>query len=650
MAIKLPLILAKLKPKNKKVIYYGVGAVFVVLLAILAIINNKPKDTAEIPAPPPITVSLQSAADSRSAQAEVEFPGLIASESEAKVVAKISGNAVGTDKIKVGSHVTAGQILFVLDDLTGRDYGAGFNAAMVKQAALAVNQAQTNYELARVSYNNAVESSAKDLKTAELGRDQALSGKSNQNLTATETLKSAELALETARIAAELAKNNLEIKSKQISQSAGDTEINSSVSADAAVSSAGSIIAGINSISGLDSNNAVDIPYKNQLGVAESTSWSSAKDAYDRAKLFFNDYSKNKNQSAQTKLDQAVKVVEATKDLAEKFKHLLDVSVATGQLSTAGLSGLQASAGGYLTQINGSLTQLNLAKQGLGNLGPNNQSALDGLQKAYALAKNQEAQAAQAVNSLKAGNQSQSDLASFASSSAENNYQSLKAKINTQLYASKSQLDLAATTYQNAQVALQSLYDSHQIVSPINGFLTKKSVSEGDAVSPGQLLLTVSQTDNVKAVTFVDADIAALLTLGQAAEIKTGDKNHAGIVSAISPAADPLTRRFLVEVKPTNVKAGDLVLGTVATVSLPVTRSTLAENEFILPLKAISIGQNGNYIFIADNNRARQISVEVGEVSGETAKVKGLLKPEDRIIIDGARLLSDGQEILEIEN
>jgi hypothetical protein len=110
----------------------------------------------------------------------------------------------------------------------------------------------------------------------------------------------------------------------------------------------------------------------------------------------------------------------------------------------------------YQTQINTVISQVKAAKQSLANVGLTNDSTLDSLEKAYELAKQQEALAAQNLTSLKAGNSSQKDQASFSADLAQNQYDNLKVKTNSQIAAARSQMESAQLQYVNAQVSLQN--------------------------------------------------------------------------------------------------------------------------------------------------------------------------------------------------
>jgi len=63
-------------------------------------------------------------------------------------------------------------------------------------------------------------------------------------------------------------------------------------------------------------------------------------------------------------------------------------------------------------------------------------------------------------------------------------------------------------------------------------------------------------------------------------------------------------------------------------------------------LSAVDVGQNGASIFVAQDNVAKEIEVEMGKIEGETAQVFPKDLPKNSlIIVEGNRLLQDGDKI-----
>lgn len=623
---------------------------FLLLLLPLLLSACGKKPVEETVAPQAVSVQARSVAASREIKQELSYPAIVSASTEAKLIAKSSGTLSGAD-FASGDQVVIGQNLAKIDEIGSNGFNAGgVNSNQVRQAIIAVEQAQASYQLARSNYENLLLSSVKDLRQAEIARDQAAKGESNLGLTVSENMKSAELAYETSKIAAEQARLTLVNREKQMVQGSSDAKDNAELSAISAANTANSVLSGINSLTGFNDNNVVSIAYRSNLGALESDAYSRADNAYQAAQAAYEQYMSQSFDNIELRVTAVTTMVEKVKALADASKYLFDKSIPSSSLpqsAPAGvsLSGLQSSAAGYQSQLNTILAQLRGAKQALANVSLNNDGTLDTLRQAYELAKKQEASAAQNLSNLKAGNTSQQDQAGFSVNLAQNQYENLKVKIDSQIMAAKTQMDTAQLQYNNASVALQSLYDVHSLVSPIAGTVTQKLAANGDTVSAGQLLAVVSQMDSLKVKFFVESEHILEMKLGTPVTVKgSDDKVYPGLIAAVSAQADTTTKRFQVEVQLDGAEKP--LLGTVVSVNISLAKSVSAgDGSVIVPLSALEIGQNGNYLFIIDNGQAKKIAAELKAVLGEMAQIKIEANDETLIIIGGNKFLRDGDNV-----
>ena len=629
-----------------------------IISAIVALISlsgcTSGSDTTAENKPIPITVAVQNVSDSGRLELTLEYPALVAADQEADILAKSAGT-VKSVNFKVGDRVTRGQTLITVDD-TGTISSAApgtLTASQVRQASLAVDQAESSLHLAQINYDNLLAASEKNLNQAAIARDQAKTGETNLETTSDAGLKSAQLALATAETAVEQAKLNLDNVTNLSSQTIDDARTNAGNTADSVANTAGSAITALNNITDLDTDHPIGLDYKSNLGVLDLDSQTQAAAAYRSAKDMDRNYNAAVFTDTAVKVDAAISLVDAALKLANSVKYLFDQSVTSLSLPLnpsgaggASLSGLQAAAAGYQTQLAAALAQIKAAKQGLATAGLDSQTNLDNLNKAYELALDQKNQAEQNLAGIKAGNKSQLDQAGFGVNSAENQYQTSQINIDTQLAAARNQLDIASLAYRNAQIALQNAVDSFSLITPIAGVVTNKFTSVGDTISFGQLLAVVSDPDSVKLTFYVDKDTLADLKLGQAAAIETSDRGEiAGHISSIALNADSVTKRFLVEARPDDPAAFDYALGSVLSLKISIEKQVLNAGDLLLPISAIQIGQNENTIFIARDGQAIKQTVAIVRVVGETAEIKADLPPDAQVIVSNSKVLSDGASI-----
>jgi RND family efflux transporter MFP subunit len=598
---------------------------------------------------PGIDISAQSVKDSRVLKQDLEYPAIVGSDQEAKIIAKSGGTAKNI-KFNVGDKVGVGAVLGKIDDINSRNANSsGFDSSQVKQAIIGVEQAANSYHLAQINYQNILISSEKDLKQAEIGQNSAITGEANLNITTSEAYKSAELAYQTAKIAAENARQSLANIKKSSTQSTIDIKTNADTIADSAANACGTIITSINNALELDEDKYIGLPYKANLGVLEIGSRGQAETAYIEAKNLYEKYLLTNFDTINNKVDATIKLAESVKKLADAAKRMLDKSITSASLplvslTGSSLSGLNQAVAGFQAQLSGILSQINGAKQGLTNTALGIDTTLQSLEKAYEIATNQEAQAGQALENLKAGNKSASDQAKYGVDAAANQFANIKIKLDSQIAVARSQLEMSRLVYSNASLALQGLYDSRQLISPISGTITKKFVNEGDTISPSQMLAVVSQPENIKLKFYVDQENLSYIKLGQTARIISSDRESSGRVVSITPQADEITKRFLVEVAP-DKRDSNFILGTIMSVILEINKKTTSKNTIILPLSAIEVGQNANNIFIINGGKAFKKQVQIVKVEGEAAEIKIDLPDETMIVVKNNKLLQEGDAV-----
>lgn len=599
----------------------------------------------------PVSVSVQKVADSRELSQQVSYPAIVSADMEARLTAQLPG-IIAEANFSVGQNVTAGQVLAQVNEI-GANTTASSQASsnQIKQALIAVQQAQESFELARSNYENTIISAARDLEQARIARDQAEKGLDNLGSTADESIKSAELAYEAAQLASAQAKLNLENRQKQLIQNENNLKDNANLNVSSALNAISSILSGVNNLTGFDKNNVINISYRSNLGALDSSSYSRADDAYQSAQNSYKEYLNRDPQNTEQDLQSLLAVVAKVQTLSDALKYLFDKSIPSSNLPQNGSAGislasLQSSAAAFQTQVNGVFGQVQASLQAWQNFALERSSTLDSLNQAYNLTQKQEASAAQNLKSLQAGNTSQQDQASFALALADNQYENLKVKLDSQIAATKTQMDSAQLQYQNALVNLQSLYDSRSIVAPIDAKVFQKLVSNGDTVSAGQLVAVIGKSDGLKLKFFIESENVPLLSVGQIIRaVDSDEREYQGKISSIAAQADSISKRFQVEATLDNMDNPPL-LGTVVNVQLSLNKDALLTNGSIfLPLSILEIGQNGSYVFLLRDGKAYKQEVEIESVIGETAKLKMKASDNDLIITSGNKFLSDGQAV-----
>jgi HlyD family secretion protein len=184
-----------------------------------------------------------------------------------------------------------------------------------------------------------------------------------------------------------------------------------------------------------------------------------------------------------------------------------------------------------------------------------------------------------------------------------------------------------------------------EIRSPIDGVVTDRPLYPGDLATANQPILTVMNLSRLIAKCHIVQSEAALLTVGNPAELKVAGLNEPikGHVSLVSPALDPgsTTIEVWVEaIKPNPaLKPG-------MTVEVNMTQKTV-KDALVVPTPAVFKNDDGaSYVVIAGSDgHAHVKTVQIGAHNGEFSQVASGLNTGEAIISSGGYALPDNTQI-----
>lgn len=192
--------------------------------------------------------------------------------------------------------------------------------------------------------------------------------------------------------------------------------------------------------------------------------------------------------------------------------------------------------------------------------------------------------------------------------------------------------------------------DLARITAPYDGVVTGRFADEGAIAGAGQPILELVETGKLEARIGVPAAAVSSLEAGKeymlqsdAGPVPATLRSVTGVVSA--------SQRTVAAVfefpQPDVVPAGSIVR-----LSLP---RTIEEGGFWVPLKALTSASRGLwtvYVAVSDGSgtRAEGRLVEMIYSSGDRAYVRGPMKPNDRVIIDGLHRITPGVPVTPIDS
>ncbi|HYD93278.1 MAG TPA: HlyD family efflux transporter periplasmic adaptor subunit [Candidatus Paceibacterota bacterium] len=180
------------------------------------------------------------------------------------------------------------------------------------------------------------------------------------------------------------------------------------------------------------------------------------------------------------------------------------------------------------------------------------------------------------------------------------------------------------------------------IRAPIGGTVNFFPFRVGDYVSSLSHVATVAENSALEIVAYVSEEGRESLSVGMRVLI---DGEHAGVITSIAPALDPITKQ--IEVHISADQGSGLVNGQSVRVDLPeaLESATPSDGPLYLPLAAVKLRANDRVIFSVDpDNRLVATVVETGNVLGDRIEIKTELAQDLRIVSD-ARGLAEGERV-----
>jgi RND family efflux transporter MFP subunit len=220
--------------------------------------------------------------------------------------------------------------------------------------------------------------------------------------------------------------------------------------------------------------------------------------------------------------------------------------------------------------------------------------------------------------------------------------------------AAKAQFDSTQGAVATAQAAVaqaqQALADC-ELRAPMDGQILQRNVELGMLVGAGTTAFTMGDMELVKAVFGIPDTLLSSVQLKQRQGIRTEtySQEFFGQVSAISPQADQKSRTFQIEVTIPNPK-GLLKSGMVAT--LDIGSAKLGTPALVVPIEAVvspSDGSKSFSVFVVthqgDKDTVHRRSVQPGPAFGNTVSLIEGVSRGEKVVINGATLINDGQVV-----
>jgi RND family efflux transporter MFP subunit len=194
---------------------------------------------------------------------------------------------------------------------------------------------------------------------------------------------------------------------------------------------------------------------------------------------------------------------------------------------------------------------------------------------------------------------------------------------------------------------LRNLQSFNKVVAPFDGVVTSRNIDVGDLVDAGnggvgKALFTVAQIDPLRLYVFVPQAYAQQVKVGDEVTVsmaaQQGDA-YRGTIARTARAIDTGTRTMQVEIRVPNPH-DSLIAGAYVQVTLPIKQDGTA---LLVPTNVLLFRPDGPRVATVDDaGHVRLSSVKLGTDFGSTVAVLGGLKSGDRVVLNPADSLADG--------
>lgn len=210
----------------------------------------------------------------------------------------------------------------------------------------------------------------------------------------------------------------------------------------------------------------------------------------------------------------------------------------------------------------------------------------------------------------------------------------------------QSELDNAILLRDLAEVEVdraQTEVDDRQVIAPFDGIVGLTDIEPGDRITEQTMITTIDARETL----LIDFSIpeAAVSILQEGAELTVQPWRYSGppvtaeIVERDS-RINPQTRMFRARAAIDNSK-DDFLPGTSFR-----TQIELLGREFVsVPEAALSWGPNAPFIWLAENQKAKRVEVQIEQRLEGRVLVSGDIQRDDILIVEGIQNLREGQDV-----
>jgi RND family efflux transporter MFP subunit len=219
-----------------------------------------------------------------------------------------------------------------------------------------------------------------------------------------------------------------------------------------------------------------------------------------------------------------------------------------------------------------------------------------------------------------------------------------KASYNS-LVADPRQIDLEGikASIKEAEAAYKLIAENREkafIRAPFSGTVSNIPFKENNLISSGQTIASLVNKDGLQVKAYISEKEKEYIENGAAVSFGEGLE---GIVANISPSVNDTTKKIEIIIAITSDKA-PFTIGEYVESKISTKRDLVGSDKFLLPLKAVKLGNDKAYVYVLDGEIVEEKEVTLGKVVNESIEVLEGLSMGDNII-SSVRGIKAGEKV-----
>jgi RND family efflux transporter MFP subunit len=226
---------------------------------------------------------------------------------------------------------------------------------------------------------------------------------------------------------------------------------------------------------------------------------------------------------------------------------------------------------------------------------------------------------------------------------ARQNYEKLdrlwKQGIGTevQLLGAKTQVEAL-----EKQIATMNEQNSGSVIrAPKSGTIDEVYAKVGMPGAPGSPFAKLVNKSGLKVVADIAEGYSGKIRKGNSVLLNFPDikKDLKATIGYVSQTINPLNRTYRVDIP---ISGNDMIPNMISVIKVIDYQKA---NAITVPINTIQKGESGNYVYVADNGKAKKVAITVGQTYGDKAEVLSGLKAGAQLITVGFQELNEGDLI-----